>query len=86
LGTAWAFVTADRFFSEIRAVTNLHSNSSQSSWWRGGWANSVMSAYALFSTATPNANVEPLDEPPLTRKAQGQRVRIPPATAAWQAA
>jgi Na+/H+-dicarboxylate symporter len=26
LGTARAFATADRFFSEIRAVTNLFSN------------------------------------------------------------
>jgi hypothetical protein len=28
----------DRFFSEIRPVTNLFSNSSPSSWRRGGWA------------------------------------------------
>jgi hypothetical protein len=46
----------------------------------------MTSAYASFSTATPNANAEPLDEPPLAHKAQRQRVRIPPVTAAWLAA
>ena len=71
MGTARAFATADRFFSEICAATNLFSNIFAIVVVARWMANSMTSAYASFSTATPNANVEPLDEPPLARKAQG---------------